>query len=94
MAFSMEVQDTFSLSGGIVAFVGTVDSDSNFLIPPCECEIVQSGEVKASFRIHPENKVSRRDKSKPILLRSISTSEPINLAALGLGKGGFIIRSK
>ena len=94
MAFSMEVQDTFFLSGRILAFVGTVDSDSNFLIPPCDCEIVHSGEIKASFRIHPETRISRGDKSQPILLRSISTSEPINLAALGLGRSGFIIRSK
>jgi hypothetical protein len=94
MAFSMEVRDTFFLGGGTVAFAGTVDSDSNLLIPPCECEIVQSGEVKASFKIHPENRVSRRNKRQPILLRSISTSEPINLAAVGLGRTGFIARSK
>ena len=93
MAFSMEVQDTLFLSWG-TTFVGTVNSDNNCFIPPCDCEIVHSGEVKASFKIHCENRFSRSDKTEPILLRSISTSEPIDLAALGLGKGGFIVRPK
>jgi len=93
MAFSMEVQDTFFLSWG-TTFVGMVKSDNNFFIPPCDCEIVQSGEVKASFRIHPENRGTPMDRSEPSLLRSISTSEPIDLASLGLGKGGFIVRSR
>jgi hypothetical protein len=93
MAFSMEVQDTFFLSWG-TTFVGTVKSDNNYFIPPSDCEIVHSGEVKASFKIHCENRFIPSDNSEPIPHRSISTSEPIGLAALGLGKGGFIVRSK
>jgi hypothetical protein len=89
--FEMAVRDTSHLTGGLTAFVGPIQFDSApTMILPCDCEIVLDGKVKALVRIDGVMIATR----KKTLDRSISTSQPIDLRAIGVEKGGFIIRSK
>ena len=85
----MLVKDTFHLEGGTIAFVGSLESAVTS-IPPCECEIVVNGEVKASLEIDGEMIL----KGKQVSDRAISTSQQIDLAGYGIGRSGFTIRSK
>ena len=87
--FQMKVKDTFRFQNGATVFVGAIES-SEKMIPPCECEIVVGDEVKASLRIDGEMILEK----KASLHRSISTSQPLDLAAHGLARSGFTIRSK
>lgn len=87
--FTMRVSDTFNLEDGRTVFVGPVETEAK-AIPPCECEIVVGNEVKASLRIDGED-IPKGNKTPD---RAISTSERINLADYGMGRSGFVIRSK
>lgn len=87
--FVMTVKDTFHLEGGRTVFVGSLESEAKS-IPPCECEIVQGNEVKASIWIDGEDFL----KGKKTPDRAISTSQRIDLALHGIGQRGFEIRSK
>jgi len=87
--FVMTVKDTFHLEGGRTAFVGSIETEAKN-IPSCECEIVLGNEVKASIWIDGEDFL----KGKQSPDRAISTSQQINLAACGVRRGGFKIRSK
>jgi hypothetical protein len=87
--FTMRVEDTFHLEDGRPVFIGAVETEAAS-IPPCDCEIVVGDEVKASFRIDGEEFL----KGKKTPDRSISTSQRMNLASDGIGRSGFIIRSK
>ncbi len=87
--FRMAVKDTFHFRDGTTAFMGTIDSESDF-IRPCDCEIVLGGEVKASVRIDGEMIAER----KKVPYRAISTKQQIDLADIGIQRSGFIIRSK
>ncbi len=91
LSFRMLVNDTFPLSDGTTIFAGQVETDAD-LIPPCECEVVQDNRVLTSFRIQGEVIASK--KPNYITDRVISTSAPVDLSALGLGRGGFVIRPK
>lgn len=90
--FSMKVQETFFFDDGTVVFAGPVESELKF-IRACDCEIVKNGEVKASLRIEGEMRPNRRSLARSTD-RAVSTREPVDLNGLGLGKGGFLIRSK
>ena len=46
VVFAMQVRDTLHVACGITAFVGPTETDSAFLIPSCDCEIVVNGEVR------------------------------------------------
>ncbi len=87
--FTMKVKDTFHFENGRTVFVGLLDTDAK-TIPPCDCEILVGNEVKASMRIDGEE----IPKGKQAPDRAISTSQRIDLASCGVGRGGFIIRSK
>jgi hypothetical protein len=87
--FEMAVKDTFKLEDGTTAFVGVIESESDF-IGPCDCEFILDSQVKASIRIEGEMMVKRKKTS----YRAISTKQSIDLAAIGLQREGFIIRSK
>jgi len=87
--FQMTVQDTFRLSNGTTAFVGQVESSGN-LIPPCACKIFVGEELKALLWIDGEMILEKKTSTH----RAISTSQVIDLTALGLSSGGFSIRSK
>jgi hypothetical protein len=43
----MEVKDVFAFEDGTVVFTGPIETHTKF-IGPCNCEIVQDGDVKAS----------------------------------------------
>jgi hypothetical protein len=88
----MKVEDTFFFDDGTIVFAGPVEGDVNF-IRACDCEIVKNGEVKASVRIDDEMRPSRK-RGGPSTDRAVSTREAIDLAALGLDKSGFLLRSK
>jgi hypothetical protein len=87
--FEMAVKDTFKLEDGTTAFMGVIETKSDF-IGPCDCEIVLEGQVKASIRIDGEMIVKRKKTPH----RAISTKQSIDLAAIGLQREGFLIRSK
>lgn len=88
----MRVEDTFFFDDGTIVFAGPIESDVNF-IRACDCEIVKNGEVKTLVRIEGEMRPNRRS-GVPSTDRAVSTREMVDLAALGLGKSGFLIRSK
>jgi len=92
--FQMEVEDTFFFKDGTTVFAGPiVFNGPEKLIRECDCEIVQNNKVKASLRIEGEMQPKRR----PGVIssaRALSTRESVDLAALGLGRGGFLLRSK
>jgi hypothetical protein len=79
----MAVKDTFHSKDGITAFVGLLERDTK-MIPPCDCEILVNGAVKASLRIGGE----MIPKGKGVPDRSIWTSQQIHLASSGIGRGG------
>lgn len=85
----MEVRDTFVFANGTTVFTGPMETQAKF-VGPCECELVKNGDVQVSFGIDGEMFPCP---SKPPY-RAISTREPINLAAIGVDRGGFSIRSK
>jgi hypothetical protein len=87
--FRMIVKDTFHLKDGRTLFVGAVETKAK-IAPPCDCEVLVGGEVKASIRIDGED----IPKGKGVSDRVVSTSQQIDLASLGITKGGFEIRSK
>lgn len=93
--FAMNVKDTFRLGDHMLAFIGPVQSESNF-IGACDCEIVVGNEVKGSIRIDGEMIPKREQtaRGEATSYRSISTSQEVELEALGIGRSGFIIRSK
>lgn len=92
--FEMAVEDTFFFNDGTVVFVGPiVFNGPEKFVRECDCEIVQNDEVKASLRIDGEMRPLRR----PGVVssgRALSTREAVDLATLGLGRGGFLLRSK
>lgn len=85
----MRVEDTFHLEDGRTVFVGRIETEAK-AIPPCDCDIVVDGEIKASMRIDGEE----IPKGKKTLNRAVSTSQRIELARYGIGQRGFEIRSK
>lgn len=85
----MTVENTFHLEDGRTVFVGPIETQSNG-IPPCECEIVVGGEIRASLRIDGEE-IPKGNRTPN---RSVSTSERIDLAKYGIGRRGYKIRSK
>jgi hypothetical protein len=87
--FTMTVKDTFHFENGRTVFLGLIETEAK-AIPPCDCEIVIGNEVKAALRIDGEE-IPKGKKSPD---RAISTSQPIDLASFGVGRGGFKIRSK
>ena len=87
--FEMVVEDTFHFENGSTAFAGMIETESDFT-GPCDCEVIPGNEVKASIWIDGEMMVKRNK----TLHRAISTTRSIDLTALGLERGGFIIRSK
>jgi len=90
--FEMEVKDTFFFKDGTITFTGPVQTEENF-IGPCDCEIVEGGEVKASIWIDGEMIPSTPLDKRPSE-RAISTRAPIDLFAIGVGRSGFKIRPK
>jgi len=88
-SFTMKVRDTFHFKNGVTAFIGPLDTEVEF-IPPCDCEIVVGDEVKASLRIDGEMILENQMEST----RAIATSQPLDLASRGIGRGGFEIRPK
>ena len=90
--FTMEVQETFFFDDGTVVFAGPVESELEF-IRACDCEIVKNGEIKASLRIEGEMRPNRKSAAHSTD-RAVSTRGPVDLDGLGLGKRGFLIRSK
>jgi translation elongation factor EF-Tu-like GTPase len=89
--FRMSVEDIFQLADGKTAFTGKIDRPELALIGPCDCEIVLNNKVKASIRIDGEMILEKTEKNA---CRAISTSQPIDPARIGVGRGGFTIRSK
>lgn len=89
----MDVVDTFIFKDGTTVFVGPIDTTLKF-IGPCDCDVVSNGESKLSFRIDGEMIPSPSKAVDRPPHRAVSTREPIDLHALGLGRGGFKIRSK
>ena len=87
--FLMQVKDTFHLADGRTVFIGSVKTEAKN-ISSCDCEILVENEVKGSLRIDGEEV----PKDKRVADRAISTTQRIDLASLGVGKGDFIIRSK
>ncbi len=85
----MKVVDTFHLEDGRTIFVGPIETEMKD-IPPCECEILVGNEIKSSLRIDGEE----IPKGKQVSDRAISTSQRIDLASCGVGRGEFTIRSK
>jgi len=90
--FQMTVQDTFFLEDGTTILAGYVQSEMKF-IRACECEIVGNGEVKMTLQIDGEMRPNRRPGSDATI-RAVSTRERLDLAGVGLGTGGFLLRSK
>jgi len=90
--FQMLVQDTFLFEDGTTVFTGHVQSQINF-IRACDCEIVRDGEIKATVHIDGEMRPNLRPGSDPTI-RAVSTKENLDLTSLGIGKGGFLLRSK
>lgn len=92
--FEMTVEDTFFFKDGTVVFAGPiVFNGPERIIPECDCEIVQNDEVKASLRIQGEMRPLRKPGAVSSA-RALSTREAVDLVALGLGRGGFLLRSK
>jgi hypothetical protein len=87
--FEMKVVDTFHFANGSTVFIGSVEAPQA-PIPECECEIVVGNEVKGTVRIDGEMIAEK----KTSLHRSVSTSQSLNLAAYGIAKGDFTLRSK
>ena len=87
--FEMVVEDTFHFENGSTAFAGMIESESDFT-GPCDCEVILGNEVKASIWIDGEMMVKRNKTPH----RAIPSTRSIGLTALGLQRGGFIIRSK
>jgi len=88
----MEVRETFFFKDGTTVFTGPVQTEMKF-IGPCDCEIVLGGEVRATVRIDGEM-IPSTPLDKRLSERVISTMAPIDLSAIGIGRGGFRIRSK
>jgi len=86
--FQMMVKDTFYMKG-LTVFSGPISPEVGF-IRSCDCEVVVNDKVIAYVHIDSEMLPRPNDPAR----RSISTSESNHLAPLGLGAGGFIIRSK
>lgn len=63
------------------------------VIRECSCEIVQNNQVKASLRIEGEMRPKRRP-GVVSSTRALAARESEDLAALGLGRGGFQLRPK
>ena len=87
--FTMRVKDTFHLEGGTTAFIGVLETHAR-TIPPCDCQIIVNNEVKMSLRIDGEMILQKQQAP----CRAISSSQRIDLASFGVGRGGFTIRSK
>jgi hypothetical protein len=85
----MRVEHTFNLEDGRTVFVGAVETEVG-TIPPCDCEILVDDDIKISLRIDGEE----IPKEKKTSNRAISTSQRIDLASYGIGRSGFMIRSK
>jgi hypothetical protein len=85
----MVIEDTFHFENGLTAFAGMIETESDFT-GPCDCEVILGNEVKGSTWIDGEMTVKRNKTPH----RAISTTRSIDLPALGLERGGFIIRSK
>jgi hypothetical protein len=85
--FEMQVKDTFRLGDHMTAFIGPVESELKF-IRACDCEIIVDNEVKGAIRIDGEMILTRRQPvvGETALYRSISSSEPIDLDGIGVGK--------
>ena len=88
----MHVQDTFLFEDGTIVFTGQMQSEIKF-IRECDCEIVLDGEIKAIVHIDGEMRPNLRPGSDPTI-RAVSTKERLNLANLGVGTGGFLLRCK
>jgi translation elongation factor EF-Tu-like GTPase len=84
--FEMAVEDTFHFENDSTAFAGMIETESDFT-GPCDCEVILGNEVKTSICIDGEMMV-KRNKTPD---RAISTTRSIDLTALGLERGGFII---
>ena len=84
----MSVRDTFCLRG-MTVFMGVISPGAE-VIRQCDCEIVLNDKVVAVIRIVGEGLPRPTDPQ----CRTIGTKDNINLALLGLGSSGFIIRSK
>ena len=87
--FTMKVEDTFYLADGRTVFIGVLETEVA-PIPSCDCEIVVGDDVKASLPIDGEEFL----KDKKTRNRAISTSQRVDLASYGIGRGGFTVRSK
>jgi hypothetical protein len=87
--FVMTVSDVFHFEDGRTIFVGPVESQEGN-IRPCECEVIVNGEIKGTLKIDGEE----IPKGKKTADRAISTSQRIDLATYGVGRGQFLIRSK
>jgi hypothetical protein len=87
----MEVKDSFFFKDGSTVFVGPIRTEAKF-IGPCECEILQTNEVRASLNIDGEMVPCASEKKS--MHRSISTRQRIDLDAIGVGRTGFVIHSK
>lgn len=89
----MEVRDTFVFANGTTVFMGPMETQAKF-VGPCECELVNNGEVQVSFGIDGEMFPCPSAPEERPPYRAISTRESIDLAAIGVDRGGFSIRSK
>jgi hypothetical protein len=87
--FVMTVVDTFHLEDGRTVFVGPIETEAK-IVPPCDSEILVGNEIKASLRIDGEEIPKGKNTSN----RSISTSQRINLASYGIGRGGFTMKGE
>lgn len=92
--FEMAAEDTFFFQDGRVVFAGHIQfSGPEKVIRECDCEIILDNQVKADLRIEGEMRPLGWP-GEVSSTRALSTTDPIDLVALGLERGCFTLRCK
>jgi hypothetical protein len=86
--FEMAVKDVFAFEDGRTVFAGEITGGPNY-ITGCDCELLIADAPVARFRIEDEMIPSRKEQKN---LRSVSTTERVDVALLQRSKGQCKLR--
>ena len=85
--FEMRITEIFTLGDNTTVFVGSITSTESD-IGACSCELVSNGRIVASFQADGEMILKNKTSSE----RAISTTHPLNRAALDAQSGKLVLR--